>query len=192
MIDDAVESLRDDVEASIRNLHCEVLRQLQLQRKGSLVEKAILSTTLSHSMLENGQHRVQHRVENGQFVTRVAFGLKPELFQSKPNSELNLLPPIAGLHVGIVKKLDADPSKKNRIQVLIPSLKSTGNGVWAMLGHFHAGKNSGSFFVPELNSEVIVGFINDDPRFPVVLGALYSKNNTTKEKFTKDVTVHQS
>ena len=65
-------------------------------------------------------------------------------------------------------------------------MKSTGNGVWAMLGHFHAGKNSGSFFVPELNSEVIVGFINDDPRFPVVLGALYSKNNTTKEKFTKD------
>jgi uncharacterized protein involved in type VI secretion and phage assembly len=55
-----------------------------------------------------------------------------------------------------------------------------------MLGHFHAGKNSGSFFVPELNSEVIVGFINDDPRFPVVLGSLYSKKNTTKEKFTKD------
>jgi phage protein D len=129
---------------------------------------------------------VEHRVENGQFVTKVSFGLKPSLFQASNQSELNLLPPIAGLHVGIVKKLDADPSKKNRIQVMIPSLKSTGNGIWAMLGHFHAGKNSGSFFVPELNSEVIIGFINDDPRFPVVLGSLYSKNNTTKEKFTKD------
>jgi phage protein D len=129
---------------------------------------------------------VEHRLENGQFITKAAFGLKPSLFQSNNQSELNLLPPMAGLHVGIVKKLDADPGKKNRIQVMIPSLKSTGNGVWAMLGHFHAGKNSGSFFVPELNSEVIVGFINDDPRFPVVLGALYSKKNTTKEKFTKD------
>jgi phage protein D len=129
---------------------------------------------------------VEHRVENGQFITKVSFGLKPSLFQSTNQSELNLLPPIAGLHVGIVKKLDADPGKKNRIQVMIPSLKSTGNGIWAMLGHFHAGKNSGSFFVPELNSEVIVGFINDDPRFPVVLGSLYSKKNTTKEKFTKD------
>lgn len=129
---------------------------------------------------------VEHRVENGQFITKVSFGLKPGLFQSTPQSEMNLLPPMAGLHVGIVKKLDADPSKKNRIQVMIPSLKSTGNGIWAMLGHFHAGKNSGSFFVPELNSEVIVGFINDDPRFPVVLGSLYSKKNTTKEKFTKD------
>lgn len=129
---------------------------------------------------------VEHRLENGQFITKVSFGLKPSLFQSSTQSEMNLLPPIAGLHVGIVKKLDADPSKKNRIQVMIPSLKSTGNGVWAMLGHFYAGKNSGSFFVPELNSEVIVGFINDDPRFPVVLGSLYSKKNTTKEKFTKD------
>lgn len=129
---------------------------------------------------------VEHKVENGQFSTRVAFGLKAGIFQSSAQSDLNLPPPIAGLHVGIVKKLDADPSKKNRIQVMIPALKSTGDGIWAMLGHFHAGKNSGSFFVPELNSEVIIGFINDDPRFPVVLGSLYSKNNTTKEKFTAD------
>ena len=129
---------------------------------------------------------VEHRVENGQFDTKVSFGLKPGLFQSNKQSDMNLLPTMAGLHVGIVKKLDGDPGKKNRIQVMIPSLKSTGNGIWAMLGHFHAGKNSGSFFVPELNSEVIIGFINDDPRFPVVLGSLYSKNNTTKEKFTKD------
>jgi phage protein D len=129
---------------------------------------------------------VEHLVENGQFVTKASFGLKPEIFSGTLHAELNLLPPIAGLHVGIVKKLDADPDKKNRIQVMIPSLKSTGSGIWAMLGHFHAGKNSGSFFVPELNSEVIVGFINDDPRFPVVLGSLYSKNNTTLEKFTKD------
>jgi len=129
---------------------------------------------------------VEHRVENGQFITKVSFGLKPQLFQSNKQSDMNLLPTMAGLHVGIVKKLDGDPGKKNRIQVMIPSLKSTGNGIWAMLGHFHAGKNSGSFFVPELNSEVIIGFINDDPRFPVVLGSLYSKNNTTKEKFTKD------
>jgi phage protein D len=129
---------------------------------------------------------VEHLVENGQFVTKASFGLKPEIFSASLHPELNLLPPIAGLHVGIVKKLDADPDKKNRIQVMIPSLKSTGSGIWAMLGHFHAGKNSGSFFVPELNSEVIVGFINDDPRFPVVLGSLYSKNNTTQEKFTKD------
>jgi uncharacterized protein involved in type VI secretion and phage assembly len=88
--------------------------------------------------------------------------------------------------VGIVKKIDADPDKKNRIQVMIPSLKNSGSGLWAMLGHFYANKSAGSFFIPELNSEVIIGFIDNDPRFPVVLGSLYSKNNTPKETFTAD------
>jgi len=55
-----------------------------------------------------------------------------------------------------------------------------------MLGHFYANKNAGSFFIPELNSEVIIGFIGNDPRYPVVLGSLYSKNNTPKESLTKE------
>ncbi len=129
---------------------------------------------------------VEHLVENGQFVTKASFGLRSDLFKDAAGIDTNLVPPISGLHVGIVKKIDQDPDKKNRIQVMIPSIKNSGNGIWAMLGHFYAGNNSGSFFVPELNSEVVVGFINNDPRFPVVLGSLYSKNNKPKEKFTKD------
>jgi phage protein D len=128
---------------------------------------------------------VEHLVENGEYVTKASFGL-----QDLPNVErlspLNYLPTISGLHVGIVKKIDEDPDKKNRIQVLIPTLKNSGKGIWANLSHFYANNNAGSFFVPELNSEVILGFINDDPRFPVVLGSLYSKNNKPKEKMTKD------
>ena len=34
------------------------------------------------------------------------------------------------------------------------------------------------FFIPEVNTQVIVSFINDDPRQPVILGGLYTK--TTK------------
>ena len=129
---------------------------------------------------------VEHRVENGEFITKVTFGLKDEWLKSSNGSDLQLIPPISGLHVGIVKKVDADPDKKNRIQVMIPSLKNSGSGLWAMLGHFYANKSAGSFFIPELNSEVIIGFIDNDPRFPVVLGSLYSKNNTPKETFTKE------
>lgn len=129
---------------------------------------------------------VEHRVENGEFTTKVTFGLKDEWLKATNGADFQIIPPISGLHVGIVKKIDADPDKKNRIQVMIPSLKNSGNGLWAMLGHFYANKNAGSFFVPELNSEVIVGFIDNDPRFPVVLGSLYSKNNTPKESFTKE------
>lgn len=129
---------------------------------------------------------LEHRIENGEFITKVSFGLRDDLLKSANGAELDIIPPIAGLHVGIVKKIDADPDKKNRIQVMIPSLKNSGTGLWAMLGHFYANKNAGSFFVPELNSQVIIGFLDNDPRFPVVLGSLYSKINTPKETFTKE------
>lgn len=128
----------------------------------------------------------EHTVENGEFITKAIFGLKEGWLKSAQEIDFQLLPPISGLHVGIVKKIDADPSKKNRIQVMIPALKDSGNGIWANLSHFYASNNAGSFFIPEINSEVIVGFIGNDPRFPVVLGSLYSKNNKPKESFTKD------
>jgi uncharacterized protein involved in type VI secretion and phage assembly len=37
-----------------------------------------------------------------------------------------------------------------------------------------AGDDRGAFFRPEIDDEVIVGFINDDPRDPVMLGMLNS------------------
>jgi uncharacterized protein involved in type VI secretion and phage assembly len=39
-----------------------------------------------------------------------------------------------------------------------------------------AGKERGYFFRPEIGDEVIVGFVNGDPRFAVVLGMLHSSN----------------
>jgi uncharacterized protein involved in type VI secretion and phage assembly len=39
-------------------------------------------------------------------------------------------------------------------------------------------KTAGSFFLPEVGDEVIVGFLNSDPRKPVVLGMLNSSNKT--------------
>jgi uncharacterized protein involved in type VI secretion and phage assembly len=46
--------------------------------------------------------------------------------------------------------------------------------VWARLATFYASKGFGAAFYPEPGDEVVVGFMNDDPRFPVVLGSVYS------------------
>ena len=35
------------------------------------------------------------------------------------------------------------------------------------------------FFFPEINDEVIIGFVDDDPRVPIVLGSLYNTKNPT-------------
>jgi uncharacterized protein involved in type VI secretion and phage assembly len=55
--------------------------------------------------------------------------------------------------------------------------------LWARLASPDAGKERGYFFRPEAGDEVIVGFINNDPRQAIVLGALYSSANTVPERF---------
>ena len=40
-----------------------------------------------------------------------------------------------------------------------------------------AGKERGSFFLPEIGDEVLLGFLDNDPRYPIVLGMM---NSSTK------------
>ena len=58
--------------------------------------------------------------------------------------------------------------------VKLPLLQSKVD-VWARLGTFYASNKVGAVFYPEPNDEVVVGFMNEDPRYPVILGSLYSK-----------------
>jgi uncharacterized protein involved in type VI secretion and phage assembly len=48
------------------------------------------------------------------------------------------------------------------------------DGIYARVATLDAGDNRGTFFRPEVDDEVIVGFMNDDPANPVVLGMLHS------------------
>jgi len=130
---------------------------------------------------------VRHLVEDGAYSTTAGFGLPGNDHEPDFLDENNTwISAIKGLHVGIVKKLDGDPDQKNRIQVNIPSLKGTGDGLWCVLSHFYTTNQAGSFFIPELKTPVIVGFLNEDPRYPVVLGCLYNSKNKPKETLTKD------
>ena len=122
---------------------------------------------------------IQHELSRGNFFTTFGFGLKDTLNgQNKGIDISKLVPPINGLHVGEVKKIDKDPDNEYRIKVLIPALKASGDGLWARLTHFYTSPGAGSFFIPEVKSQVVVSFINNDPRYPVILGGLYTK--TTK------------
>ena len=56
----------------------------------------------------------------------------------------------------------------------IPIIDAEKQGVWCRVSTLDAGENRGSFFRPEIEDEVIVGFINEDPNDPVVLGMLHS------------------
>ncbi|MEL6650794.1 MAG: type VI secretion system tip protein VgrG, partial [Bacteroidota bacterium] len=109
----------------------------------------------------------------------IQFGLSPEWFAFQHDDIIDrpasgLLPAMRGLQIGKVVKIEADPDGEDRIQVRLPVLDAGAAGVWARVAALDAGKERGTFFRPEVDDEVIVGFVNDDPRDPVVLGMLHS------------------
>jgi uncharacterized protein involved in type VI secretion and phage assembly len=83
------------------------------------------------------------------------------------------LPAIEGLHIGVVTALENDPAGDNRIMVRLPVIFGD-EGVWCRVSTLDAGNNRGTFFLPEIDDEVLVGFLNNDPSQPVVLGMLNS------------------
>ncbi|GAB2835159.1 type VI secretion system Vgr family protein [Ferruginibacter profundus] len=121
---------------------------------------------------------VRHSIGNGNWHTDINVGLSTRWFaQEDEVSALpasGLIPSISGLQVGIVTQLENDPDGEHRIQVRVPVIDATADGIWARVACVDAGNERCSYFRPEVNDEVIVGFINDDPRHAVVLGMFNS------------------
>ncbi|MEP7120326.1 MAG: type VI secretion system tip protein VgrG [Byssovorax sp.] len=83
-----------------------------------------------------------------------------------------LLPPTSGLQIGVVTS-NEDSEGEHRVRVRLP-LVDDSDGVWARVASLDAGSDRGFFFRPEIGDEVIVGFLDDDPRCAVILGMLHS------------------
>lgn len=98
-----------------------------------------------------------------------------------------LVPAMKGLHIGKVTGLE-DPDGENRVKVLLPMIDSSSEGTWARLATMDAGGEGvrGAVFYPEIGDEVIVGFINEDPRQPIILGSLFSSANASPIEVNDD------
>jgi Rhs element Vgr protein len=118
---------------------------------------------------------IRHEVSNGGWTTTAQFGMDPDWVSESLSSgaSYDLVPPVRGLHIGIVKKLEKDPKGEDRIQVKLPMV-NINEAIWARVATMDAGDKRGSFFRPDLEDEVLVGFINNDPRDAIVLGMLNS------------------
>lgn len=122
--------------------------------------------------------RVNHRIESGNWITEVQFGLDDKFAFEYTNfsypDALGQLPAINGLQVGVVKKLFNDPNAQFRILVTLPSHAENQDGIWARMANFYATNTAGTSFLPEVGDEVVIGFLENDPRYPIILGSLYS------------------
>jgi uncharacterized protein involved in type VI secretion and phage assembly len=129
---------------------------------------------------------VVHDLSQGNWVSEVTLGLSPFWFTEEPDvmapPASGLVPGAKGLFNATVKKMDEDPDSQYRVLVDVPLLDPKGEGIWARLTNFYSTNGAGAFFMPEVGDEVILGFINEDPRYPIILGSVYSSTN--KKPFT--------
>lgn len=135
---------------------------------------------------------VCHQVDKNGWKTCIQFGLSPDWYAEQyPNISAvpaaGLVPAVSGLQVGIVEEFAPDPEREFHLKVRVPALFNAenpqGNEVWARLNVLNAGMDKGLFFVPRVGDEVILGFINDDPRDAIILGANYSEKNHPPSEF---------
>jgi Rhs element Vgr protein len=125
---------------------------------------------------------VRHLIEDGTWRTDVRLGLPVETFAvSAPDiispPSQGLLPAARGLHIGVVGGYEDDDDGEFRIRVHIPGVTGDNDLLWARLATPEGGSERGFFFRPNEGDEVIVGFLGEDPRQPVVLGALFGSKN---------------
>lgn len=125
---------------------------------------------------------VTHRVDAKGWRTELKIGLSPEGFAHTAEALAaplagGLLPPVAGIQLATVASIHEDPDKEYRVKVKLPGLKDD-ETLLARVARPDAGKGRGLAFWPEVGDEVVLGFLADDPRHPIVLGSLYSQKNT--------------
>ncbi|WP_338864546.1 type VI secretion system tip protein VgrG [Myxococcus stipitatus] len=84
-----------------------------------------------------------------------------------------LVPGVSGLQVGTVVS-NEDEDGEHRVRVRLPMVNNQEEGIWARVASPDAGEERGFFFRPEVGDEVVVGFLEDDPRGAIILGMLHS------------------
>ena len=87
---------------------------------------------------------------------------------------------IEGIVLGIVTN-NQDPEKVGRVKVKFPWLEDGDESYWARVATLMAGNDRGTFFLPEVEDEVLVAFDHGDINHPYVIGTLWNGVDTPPE-----------
>lgn len=80
-----------------------------------------------------------------------------------------------------------DPDNQGRVKIGLPWAPDGGGAsyeAWARVATMMAGNNRGTWFVPDVNDEVVVTFLAGNPEVPLVIGAVW--NGTDAAPATMD------
>ncbi len=89
-----------------------------------------------------------------------------------------------GVYPALVSDIK-DPDSSGRVKVTLPWSPDTAGEqyeAWARLATFMAGNDRGSWFIPDVDDEVLVVFEAGDPRRPYVIGVLWNGTDAPPEQ----------
>jgi uncharacterized protein involved in type VI secretion and phage assembly len=81
----------------------------------------------------------------------------------------------------------ADPDSRARVQVRLynfDGVDEQDGPIWARVALPFAGNNRGAFLLPDVGDEVLVTFVNGDPRYPIVIGGLWNGSDAAPESIS--------
>lgn len=93
-----------------------------------------------------------------------------------------------GLYPALVTD-NQDPDNQGRVRIRLPWSPDNDGAAyenWARLATMMAGNNRGSWFIPDVDDEVLVGFEAGDPRRPYVVGMLWNGSDAPPEQMDSD------
>lgn len=125
---------------------------------------------------------IKHQLKNGSWHTWVQCGISKTPHAEKYDisaKEAPFIPKADGLIYGVVKGNIKNKGGYEMVEVEIPAnYENVGEKtIYARLATFAAGEKGGAVFRPFEGDEVVIGFIDNDPRFPILLGSLYTPTN---------------
>ncbi|WGS53956.1 phage baseplate assembly protein V [Paraburkholderia sp. D15] len=122
---------------------------------------------------------VRHRIgkESG-WRTQLRLGLD-EIVQ-----DASLVPRANGPHVGVIAPFEMDSTAQGRIRIKLAALGAGAPVLWARFASPYATNAAGFCFYPEVGDEVVVAFFDDNPSYPVIVGAMF--NPVNKAPFQPD------
>jgi type VI secretion system secreted protein VgrG len=93
----------------------------------------------------------------------------------------NITFPVSEIQPAVVKD-NNDPDKLGRVKVQLFWQQNNNETPWIRViqpygGKLGGGEQHGFYFIPEIGDEVMIGFENDNPDKPFVIGNVYHKNS---------------